>query len=151
VGNTFTAYYSLDGENWLPEQGISAEFEMEVDAYIGLGVNAHNNEGPLCDTKFSNVVVDAGIECETTLKELSSDLLSVYPNPVTDVLTLKTGENDHGIHGMIYIHNTIGQLVLKEKVTGNSHSLDLGDIPQGLYFITLSTDQEDIVKKIIKN
>jgi hypothetical protein len=141
----------LDGETWIPEQGISVDIDMAFEAYIGLGVNAHNNDGPLCETKFTNVVVESGIECETSIKEQSSDLLSVYPNPVADLLTLELGEHDQVLNSMIYIHNTLGQLVLKEKVTGNSHSLDLGNLPQGLYYITLRNDQEDIVKKIIKN
>jgi hypothetical protein len=150
VGNTFTSYFSLDGETWSPEGGISVDIEMEFNAYIGLGVNAHNNDGNLCDTKFSNVVYDAGYECETAIKELSSDILSVYPNPVTDKLTLEMGKNPHGTNSMISIHNTLGQLVLEEKVTGNRHSLDLSDVPEGLYYVTFRTDQEDIVKKIIK-
>jgi hypothetical protein len=151
VGITFTAYYSLDGETWIPEQGISVDIDMAYDAYIGLGVNAHNNDGTLCDTKFSNVVIESGIECVSSIKESSSDLLSVYPNPVTDILTLELGEHDQALNSLIYIHNTLGQLVLKEKVADNSHSLDLGDLPQGIYYITLRNDQEDIVKKIIKN
>ena len=151
AGNTFTSYYSKDGETWLPDGGISLDIEMEYyDVYVGLGVSAHNNDGSICETKFSNVVVESEFECETAIKDLSSDLLSVYPNPVTDILTLDIGKNPHGTNSMIYIHNTLGQLVLKEKITGNSHSIDLSDVPTGLYYVTLSTDHEEIVKKVVK-
>lgn len=150
AGNTFTAYYSVDGETWLPEGGVSTDIEMEFDAYIGLGVCAHNNDGSICDAKFSDVVVESDFECETAIKELSSDILSVYPNPVTDILTLEIGDIVHGTNNRISIHNAIGQLVLEEKITGNSISIVLSDVPTGLYYLTLRTDQEEIVKKVVK-
>ena len=147
-GNNFTAYFSEDGNEWKTE-GDPEEIEMPEDVLIGLGVCAHNNDGSLCETVFENVVVDPGIEY-TAINELTANILSVYPNPVTDILTLVISENNARINSIVYIHNTLGQLVLEEKLTSNRHLLDLSDVPQGLYFITLKNDQGDIVKKLIK-
>ena len=149
VNNTFTSYFSLDGETWTPEAGISVDIEMEYEAYIGLGVCSKNAEA-LCTTKFSDVKVESGFECTVSTKDLSSDLLSVYPNPVSDILTLQIGNIVHGTNNSISIHNALGQLVLKEEVTGNSHSIDLSDVPTGIYYVTLSTYHEEIVKKVVK-
>lgn len=150
IWNTFTASYSVDGETWLPEGGISIEIVMEEDAYIGLGVSAHNNDGSLCETTFENVVVDPGIDYPSAINELNADELSVYPNPVADILTVEICEKNFNKNSIIYIHNNLGQLIREEKVASKMHLLDLSNIPQGLYFITLKNDQDSIVKKISK-
>jgi hypothetical protein len=150
VGNIFTAQFSLDGETWLPETDQTTEIEMADEVYIGLAVTAHNNDGSLCDATFSALEIDAGIECETSINLPSAEVISVYPNPVSDILTLDIAEKALGTNSMIFLHNTRGQLVLKAEVTGSSHSIDLSDLPTGLYYATLRTDREDIVKKIVK-
>jgi len=51
-GNTFTAYRSADGVNWV--QMGSATISMAATVYVGLAVTSHNNSR-LCTATFDNV------------------------------------------------------------------------------------------------
>jgi hypothetical protein len=63
-------------------------------------------------------------------------------------LTFKTTETI-GI-SRILIHNNLGQLVKNEKVAGKNLSIDMSNLAQGIYFVTLASDHGNVVKKIIK-
>ncbi len=151
-GNTFNAYYRVnEADDWIDgTDPTETEIVMAEDVYIGLCVTAHNNDGSLCEATFENVEVDPGIDYPSAINELTTDELSVYPNPVADILTVEIGEKNFNKNSIIYIHNNLGQLIREEKVASKMHLLDLSNIPQGLYFITLKNDQSSIVKKIIK-
>jgi hypothetical protein len=51
-GNTFTAYHSADGTNWIQQGTVT--FTMAANALIGLAVTSHNNSS-LCTTSLDNV------------------------------------------------------------------------------------------------
>lgn len=146
-GDDFTAYMSEDGITWTTE-GDPVEIEMPDDVFIGLGVCAHNNDGSLCETRFESVVVDPGIDY-TGLNKLTSDELSVYPNPVSDILTVNLNNNGSG-SACLTIYNCLGKIVMNETLTGSKHILDLEALPKGVYLIKLTGGQEEIIGKIIK-
>ena len=147
AGNTFTASYSDDGITW--NEAAPTEIVMAGDVYIGLGVCAHAADS-ICESIFESVEVDPGIECETAINELSSNGLSVYPNPVSDKLKLNLNNNDTG-NKYLTIFNTMGEVVIKETLSDNEHILDLKALPSGVYLITVISEQGTISRKIIKN
>ena len=53
VGNTFTAYQSATGTNWIPV-GTATTVSMASSVYVGLAVTAHDNT-TTCTTVFDNV------------------------------------------------------------------------------------------------
>ncbi len=64
--------------------------------------------------------------------EIDSELNSIhiYPNPATDVLFI-TGKNMQNI----ILFNSKGQQIFNFKLNGNYFTLNIRDIPRGLYFI----------------
>ncbi len=72
-----------------------------------------------------NSLVDISIE--------NPSLLSVYPNPVEDILSL------HGINGIkqVSLYNLSGQCLMKESHT----QLNVSTLNKGLYFIQVQTQQ----------
>jgi hypothetical protein len=79
---------------------------------------------------------------ETTLEES----ISVYPNPVTDFLTIQLPDNEKAV---ISIFDGKGSTVLLDIMQG-SHELDFRDFPKGLYILKLQTAAGVVVKKIQK-
>lgn len=68
--------------------------------------------------------------------------LSVYPNPVQDILTIK------GIQGPWQLLNLMGQEVLSGA---NVSRVLLSHLPKGVYFLrAINTEGEKVVKKVIK-
>lgn len=84
------------------------------------------------------------------INDASEDLkLSVYPNPTTGYLTLKT---DDYANLNYHLYNTQGQLIESKKMDSNSSIIDLEGEPSATYFLNVSKNNQ-IVKtlKIIKN
>jgi hypothetical protein len=75
--------------------------------------------------------------------------LSIYPNPVADVLNLNTG---NAIIQNIEIYNSFGQKVAEEKVENSTsnHSLNVTHLKFGIYFVTVETSMGVVRKKIVK-
>lgn len=70
---------------------------------------------------------------------------AIYPNPATDYFHVKTTADDYQIN----LYNTIGQ-----KVKHNVHSegtIDVQDLPRGIYLVEIETTFGKTTKKIIIN
>jgi hypothetical protein len=72
-----------------------------------------------------------------------SDKLKVYPNPVSNVLTVETTEQ-----GDFQILNLLGQQVLTGKTPPlGAGVLDVSALPQGSYFLKVGAEQVKFVKQ----
>ena len=76
------------------------------------------------------------------------DNLVMYPNPVADLIFLKTQYSIIGIS----IYDINGRLLSQLVPTGNSNQrqVDVGKLPQGIYFIKVTTEIGEQVSKIVK-
>jgi photosystem II stability/assembly factor-like uncharacterized protein len=79
------------------------------------------------DDFFDNVRILAGLD-----KFSGSPANGIYPNPSTGMLKLSTSGEVN-----VTIFNNTGQLVFSSCVTGNG-SIDLSDLPRGLYFVEVN-------------
>jgi hypothetical protein len=65
--------------------------------------------------------------------------VTLYPNPVKDVLTIENGE------GSVTIYNVAGQLVKEEvSVSDFRHQINVSDLPKGMYSLTVSKQNREI-------
>lgn len=79
--------------------------------------------------------------------DLQSSELSMYPNPVLDLLTVKSTVYKNCI---VELRNTSGQLLFHEKMDGKLLQMDLTSLSNGIYIITLSSPDGFATGKIIK-
>jgi Secretion system C-terminal sorting domain len=83
---------------------------------------------PICtDTKNCAVV--------TMLRETPTLHLSITPNPVKDILTIDLADTSQNIS--IEVWNTIGQFVKSENFTAMKPTIDMGDLPNGIYILVV--------------
>ena len=90
------------------------------------------------NTNFCIVMGEKGIELE-------EDMLSIYPNPVAD--KLKISNKNYTIES-IEIFNVNGRAI--KSIEGVS-SIDVSDLSNGIYFIHIKTDKEEMNKKFVKD
>ena len=78
-------------------------------------------------------------------------LVSAYPNPTTDYLTLSIDGFDRS--NLSYqLYNMNGKLILNEKITGNQTSIVMSTLVPATYFVKVIQRNKDVkVFKIIKN
>ena len=75
--------------------------------------------------------------------------ISVYPNPVRDLVTLE-GSNDSNIQSY-QIADLNGRIVKSgDSVNTNSTQVNMSDLQSGVYMMTINSDKGSTVKKIIK-
>jgi uncharacterized protein YjdB len=107
-----------------------------------VNIIAQSSDGAMRDTLVCEVIVNAGIE-----EVNQNDLFTVYPNPVTNELTIES----KGIAGNIRyeILNIFGQVVSKGFFTDRTVINTSGLCP-GAYLIQCTTDKTVELLKIIK-
>jgi len=76
----------------------------------------------------------------------SKDLLSLYPNPVKDVLTL----SHHSTIDSVELYNSIGQVVFAESPKMALANLNLERLAAGVYYASIRSGSQIINTRIIK-
>lgn len=78
--------------------------------------------------------------------EISKDDISIYPNPVSDIVNIKMKDNTASFKVSVY--SAAGQLLL---TSANKTSMNISKLPKGVYLLKLDRDNvKTVVKKIIK-
>ena len=81
--------------------------------------------------------------------EVSAEAMDVQvlPNPTTGMLTLKGSEL-----AAVEVYNVVGQSVIARQSFVDGMTLDLGALPEGVYFVRLTElDGNSVVRKVVKS
>jgi hypothetical protein len=70
--------------------------------------------------------------------------ISVYPNPVNDVLFISSEKS--GI-GEVKIYDSVGKLILEKLIEGNEGEINMTGLISGIYFIELHKVKINIIKR----
>ncbi len=166
-GNLFTGYISKDGEEW----ELVCPFELAFPNCITVGIAVSSNtEETVNEAVFSNVSVipapGASLANGPT-SELSADRndteeettpsstlaeLSVFPNPVVDYVQIDCAAcRDQATN--IQLFSLTGSLLWQDQTTpaGDLMNYDFGrlNLPQGTYFLQVSTGALQTTKKVL--
>ena len=84
-----------------------------------------------------------------SVDEETISLLSIFPNPVQDVLTIKTKENQLPENYTIY--SILGQVVGEKQIQSSTDlSINASQLASGLYFIKLNLESKSQVNRFLK-
>ena len=108
-----------------------------------VGIYFDNNEVIMTNTA-SNIK-----GCPTTLvKNINTtDDVLLYPNPVTDVLTIVAQPSSYTT---LTITNAVGQQIVQQNITLAENKVNVKNLPPGVYSITLSGAQHNVTKRFVK-
>lgn len=100
-----------------------------------------------CDSLFIDI---SGLNPSSVSDHNKSFDLSIYPNPVKDVIKIQCQEL-YTKAGTIEIYNLCGKSVLKKKIDrGNKNiAININNIPTGLYFFKVTIENKSSIKKLI--
>lgn len=80
-----------------------------------------------------------------------SPLLSVYPNPVVDVLYCEIGKDFVAENSSFQILDVFGRVVKQQSVNSRNFAIDVKGLESGLYFVRLIADGQGLeTKKFVK-
>lgn len=109
---------------------------IEEPGYYYYKVIAIYNDG--CESEPVETMIEL-----TAVDENATKNVQLYPNPTSGLIVAKA-EMMNGIE----VFNSLGQTILVKDVENDEVSLDLSSFGSGIYFISILTENGNIVKKI---
>lgn len=82
------------------------------------------------------------------LEEFSEEEIKVYPNPVISNLNIEFLNSE--AEAAVKLYDVSGKLILSTNTDGTFTSLDLKEMPQGIYFLNVETSEKSGTFKIVK-
>lgn len=70
----------------------------------------------------------------------------VYPNPAKNTLTVTLQVSS----GVISIHNLMGKLMIQKEISKTNSQIDITELPNGIYFLTIKSNGQITTQKIVK-
>ena len=160
VANNFHVY----SMNWSPDQitflidGVGFytynpavknddTWPFYLEQYLLLNIAMGGNGGAI-DPNFSQsrMVIDyVRVYQNTTAstEDVFANKFSVYPNPSSDVLNIRTNEPIDKVE----LYNTIGQLIVAKKTT----NINISSINIGVYILKIYSGKRIVTKKVMIN
>ena len=76
--------------------------------------------------------------------EVEKESIKIYPNPVTDILTIETTETLD--NQTITILDMLGKTILSQQLSFGKNNINMGDIPSGTYILKVGNTTWKVVK-----
>ncbi len=120
-----------DGDDLAPESGVTSYSTNGDDPLImdkpDDGDNFHPVKGDI------NQFQQADLTTAT-----------IYPNPATEFIFVTTEAST----GYIRIMNLLGQEMFMVTITGNENYISISQLNEGIYFVSIESGAQKVVKKI---
>lgn len=78
-----------------------------------------------------------------------SQSISIYPNPASSTITIERS-GTHSSEARLIISNTCGQQVIMQKIKDKKLTLDISDLPAGIYIVMVFDEDMVVVEKLVK-
>ena len=131
----------------------TGEWETLAFDFSSLGLSTYDklvfmfDIGNVGDGSESSTFYFDDVQQDTTLgqEDFNSDMIQMYPNPVTSVLYI----NSKNIElTKVEIYSLLGQKLKEAKSALNT--IQIEDLPNGIYFVKAYSGNRHIIKKMIK-
>ena len=109
------------------------------------GINQDNGLLPATVSENASGSGDITGKSGNTQTERNPVVKKIYTNPASDYVIVSL---DGSYTGTIRILNLLGQEVMNTQISGNDTRIDLSSLKEGIYFVSIESGAEKIVKKI---
>ena len=159
VGGNFNMYYNFKLSDCcavydLINGGVSGAiviFFNKVGCNSVAQINANCAPAPPLVAGPTGHTTDANeITLEKNTGKVGQYIVDLYPNPVSTILTIDVHGED--MQGVIQLTDITGRIIWVQELASrqNQYRLDVSDIHNGLYFVTVkTTDKEPVVKRVV--
>ena len=90
------------------------------------------------------------LQVPTSIPEMEEPEIQVYPNPATDVVTIRFSEDLKNRSLSLVVMDVMGRKMLSENDLDSSSIIDVSQWPSGVYFIRMEQDGRYFGRKILK-
>ena len=150
IGESCTLTPTIFPENATDKRVMWTSGDVTVAVVDANGTVTGISEG---ETVITATTVDGGYTAEcritvvggTDVEMTAADAVTVYPNPVRDVLNVETGG---AAVVRMEMTDAAGHAVM--SIEGDEHTVDVSALPEGLYLLRIETERGVTVRKIVK-
>lgn len=150
-----TIEFSHDNDNvrqltWTFGDGVTSNEANPLHTYQNAGtypviLTIEDENGCINSASLEVIVLD---KMTTSTNEVAKAAnLIIYPNPTSNVITIQTNE---AIQMQVQIVDLLGKVVAEIEANGSQLSLDLAAYPNGIYYVLVNVNEQQLVEKIIK-
>ncbi len=93
-------------------------------------------------------VLKSTIHSLTSIHVVLFSDIRIYPNPAKDVLLIDLGSANAAYLDILNIH---GQRMLTLELNNSNKSVDISELPKGLYFVQFKIQNKTLCKKLMKD
>jgi hypothetical protein len=156
-------YKSTDGESWenaSPEDefwdgddcqlgDVNTVIINETDVYIKFTSGFKMSDSTSQFTRLHNIDVYGTPGELSSINNIKTDMLSVYPVPASNTINIKIPTQLINSH--IHVYNILGELIYTEAIKEKTTRIPVRSWSAGIYLIQLSNGKESITKQFIIN
>ena len=126
--------YTIENASYEKVQG---SFFLEANTIVPIYLEPRNIGVPQLKSE----------QLATGINEQMAREVMIYPNPATDAVSVQTSGNK----GFTVELSTInGTLIYKSKIEGTLHQINMSNLSNGVYFVTVKSDNFYHTRKIMK-
>ncbi len=141
-------YFYAQTENYMFYNRDSCMNMFSSDQRIRVRASLHDLRAKLVSEE--NLIFTGACAPPLSVKPPVSPLeMNIYPNPANDKLFVKIS-NTPIINAEVCIYDIAGQRLHCHKATGREFAVDISMLPKGLYLLTLTTNNNAISQKFIR-
>jgi hypothetical protein len=106
---------------------------------------SHGDRLGSCSAGTVTNLTDTGL---TPISEANSYRVTLYPNPVAEMLNINLNSLHPG--AVVQIYNALGTVVLTERVSNTTQSVAVGTLSKGMYYVVVRNGDQISTHKIVK-
>jgi hypothetical protein len=140
---TINASNHITSVNFVNQSVDLSAFEGQSVQIKMKGIRGTSNDFWLDTDNFS-------IESPTitsTATSFQPETVNVFPNPANDIVNIHAGSYNHPVK--VEILNMLGASVLKRTLNNVTTQLNVDELPRGIYYVKLSADGKESLKKLV--
>lgn len=123
-------------------------FSIQINETTLNKININNPSGPPTGGWVYQFLTIYYTDLNTGINENMSDLneIQIFPNPTKDFITiqdLKTAK--------VLVYDVLGKQLKNKEFENEDITLNISDLPQGIYYVEIKTINGNRINKIIKN
>lgn len=114
-----------------------------TNAFAGVTNTLNINSNGASDLFLCSLTTDGNFSTTNVEDNFDNFSISIYPNPVQDILNIDTDENS-----LVKVYDVTGKIIFSNKIENNK--INISHLIPGLYTIQVISDKKLYVQKIIK-
>ncbi|HRN40575.1 MAG TPA: T9SS type A sorting domain-containing protein, partial [Vicingus sp.] len=75
---------------------------------------------------------------------------NIYPNPTNNYITIELNQNFDLSNSRIMIVNSLGEVLVNQQATDYTNKINLSNFAQGVYYVRITSNENNYTQLIVK-